>query len=587
MVLLAIFAFIAGIVTILSPCILPVLPILLSGSVNSNKNKAFGIVAGFVISFSFITLFFSSVVRALDIPGDFLRIISIVIIFLLGVTLLIPQFQAKSELLFAKIANLIPTRQTNSNFIGGVILGLGLGVIWTPCVGPILASVITLAAASQVTLTSVVITLAYSLGTAIPMLIVIQTGGQLLNNHPWLRKSSGTIQKVFGLVMIFVSIMIYFNLDRQFQTFILSTFPKYGSGLTQIENNDKVKQELNKLQGPSGNNLNLDLNTSSENQKYDYSNLLLSRPQAAPEIIPGGQWFNLPTDTQTLKISELRGKVVLVDFWTYTCINCIRTLPYLKSWHDKYKDRGLVIIGVHTPEFEFEKEPKNVLQAIDDFKIEYPIVQDNNYSTWNAYSNRYWPAKYFIDKNGQVRAVHFGEGEYDETEQLIQALLEEAGQNVSNTSIENQKYNINAKTPESYLGYARIENFSSPETIKQDQPQNYSFPKDLYQNYFAYSGTWTLEKERAIPQKGANLKLRFNAQKVHLVMRSPKKTQVKVYLDGKLVDIINAGEDVKDGITVISEDRLYTLIKLQSPGDHILNLEFLDDGAELYAFTFS
>jgi cytochrome c biogenesis protein CcdA/thiol-disulfide isomerase/thioredoxin len=579
MILLSFFAFLAGIVTILSPCILPILPIVLSGAIGSNsKSRPLGIVTGFVLSFTFFTLFLSSIVRAFGISADSLRTLSIVIIAVFGISLLIPQVQALLERLFARLSNLVPTQNTNPTFSGGVILGLSLGLLWTPCVGPILASVITLAATSTVTAQTVLITLSYSLGTAIPMFFVIFLGGKAFQNNPWLLKNTQNIQKVFGVLMIILSIALYFNFDRKFQTFILETFPKYGTGLTSIENKPKVIDELNALKAPgfsTGNN--------QKDAKYDYSKLLLERPQPAPEIIPGGDWYN----SNPLTIKSLKGKVVLIDFWTYTCINCIRTLPYLKDWNDKYKDKGLVIIGVHTPEFEFEKTSKNVSQAIKDFKIEYPVVQDNDYATWNAYSNRYWPAKYFVDKNGQVRAVHFGEGEYEESEQLIQALLQESGQDVSQTSINNSQYDINAKTPESYLGYARIQNFASPENIKPDQPQVYSIPQNLPQDYFAYSGTWTLQKERAMPQKGANLKLHFNAQKVHLVMRSTQKARIKVYLDGKLIEADIAGEDVKDSTVTINEDRLYTLINLKSPGDHTITLEFLDDGAELYAFTFS
>jgi thiol-disulfide isomerase/thioredoxin len=304
----------------------------------------------------------------------------------------------------------------------------------------------------------------------------------------------------------------------------------------------------------------------------------------APEIIAGGQWFN----TKPLTLKELRGKVVLIDFWTYTCINCQRTLPYLKSWYEKYHDKGLVIIGVHTPEFEFEKNPKNLEKAIADFGLKYPIVQDNNYDTWNAYSNRYWPAKYFVDKNGKVRFTHFGEGGYDESEQMIQQLLAEAGMPIQNISISNPSYTVSTRSPESYLGYGRIQYLVSPEQIVADKPVTFTAPTSLSLNEFAYTGEWTLKEEQALPSKKAYLIYNFDAQQVFLVMRPQNgaSSRVRVYLDEKVVDSQNAGADVQNGIVTVTSDRLYKLIKLPKEGQHILKLEFLDGNIELYAFTF-
>ncbi|OGG26588.1 hypothetical protein A3A64_01560 [Candidatus Gottesmanbacteria bacterium RIFCSPLOWO2_01_FULL_48_11] len=311
---------------------------------------------------------------------------------------------------------------------------------------------------------------------------------------------------------------------------------------------------------------------------YDY----LTDIGRAPEFIPGGEWFN----GHPLTIQGLRGKVVLVDFWTYTCINCIRTLPYLKSWWEKYKDKGLVIVGVHTPEFEFEKDAGNVAKAIKDFGLTYPVMQDNNYATWDAYANRYWPAKYLVDKNGNIRYSHFGEGKYDETEKAIQALLAEAGTDVSDMQVTNPTYQVQSRTPELYLGYWRIANFASPERIVEDESAIYSVPTDLKRNTFAYLGNWTVGYQRAMPTKGATLLLHFDAKEVFLVMR-PKNDagNVKVYLDDTLVSN-QAGEDVKNGTVTVTADRLYKLIKLPAGGAHILKLEFLDDNLELYAFTF-
>lgn len=543
MIILILFAFIAGIVTILSPCILPILPIVLLGSVDGGKRRPFGIVTGFVLSFTFFTLFLSIIVRLTGISPDSLRTLSIITIFIFGFSLIIPKFQFYIEQLFTRLAQSSP-KQNQSGYIGGIIIGLSLGLVWTPCVGPILASVISLALTGTVTGTAVLITIAYAMGTAIPMLAIMYGGRGLLQKVPWLLRNTGAIQKVFGVLMIVVAVAIYFNFDRTFQTYVLNTFPQYGVGLTKIEDNGIVKNTLESV-----------------------------RKNQSIELIPGGSWFN----SKPLTLKSLRGKVVLIDFWTYTCINCQRTFPYLKSWHEKYSDKGLVIIGVHTPEFEFEKNPENLRKAIADFGLKYPIVQDNNYETWNAFDNHYWPAKYFIDKNGKIRDSHFGEGEYDESEELIQKLLKEAGMPVDKISISNPTYTISARTPETYLGYSRIEYLVSSEHIVPDKPTVFSAPREIPLNGFAYMGTWTLGKEQAMPSENASLISHFDATNVYLVMRprAGKPGRVRVILDGNV-----------NGIITIDGDRLYTIIKLPKEEQHMLKLEFLDNNIELYAFTF-
>lgn len=576
MILLLLFSFLAGIVTILSPCILPIAPIVLSGSV-AGKKRPFGIVIGFVLSFTFFTLFLSTLVKATGVSADVLRNISVFIILGFGISLLFSRAQVVLEKLFAKLSSRITYKNTNEGFLSGILIGLSLGLVWTPCVGPIIASVIALAATNTVTSSSALIIFSYSLGTAIPMFVVMFGGRTLLQKHSWFLRNSSNIQKAFGILMILTAIAIFFNVDRKFQVFILEKFPWYGAGITKIEDNAAVRERLKDLKNP---------------QKAR-SSILDNNFQNAPELISGGQWFNLPAEasakvgTQPLFLKDLRGKVVLVDFWTYTCINCIRTLPYIQSWHEKYKDKGLVIIGVHTPEFEFEKNPQNLQKAIDDFGLTYPIMQDNDYATWLAYDNHYWPAKYFIDKNGKVRSHHFGEGSYDESEKLIQELLMEAGSFV-NVPISNPSYNIYSQTPETYLGYARIANFASRENIAQDQEKVYSAPPEIKNNEVEYSGIWNVAAERAVPEKGSSLVLSFEAKEVFLVMRSRGNAsgRIRVLIDGKQVDLANAGEDVVDGLVNVRSDRLYRLIKLKEPGKHILKLEFLDGNLELYAFTF-
>jgi len=549
MIILLFFAFLGGIITILSPCILPILPIILSSSVGGGKKRPLGIISGFIISFTFFTLFLTTIVKATGIPADTLRFISVIIIAVFGLGLVIPQIQKLFEKSFSNLQRFVPRgNQNNPGFLSGVLIGISLGLLWTPCVGPILASVISLALIGNVNGSAFLITLAYSIGTAIPMFAILIGGNKILSSNRWLLNNSEKIQRIFGVIMILTAIAISQNWDRKFQTFVLEKFPQYGTGLTSIEDNDLVQNALNQ-------------------NDMDPQPVLDMNAPLAPEIIPGGEWFG--SDPLTIKQLTNQGKVVLVDFWTYTCINCIRTLPYLKTWYDKYKDDGLVIIGVHTPEFEFEKSANNVAKAIADFELKYPIVQDNNYSTWRAYNNHYWPAKYLINKEGKVVYTHFGEGKYDETEKKIQQLLQ------VDVDINNPEYSVSSQTPETYLGYERMQLLDLRQKIAPNESKNYTLPPALSANTFALNGEWTIKEMHAETSVGSSLEFQYNAKNVYLVMSAESPNIVKVYLDDEFQ------KDIE-----VDDNKLYELINLEIPGEHKLRLEFPDGGISVYAFTF-
>lgn len=572
MLILILFAFLAGIVTVLSPCILPLLPIILSSADGKGKQKPLGVVIGFVASFTFFTLFLSTIVRLSGIPADSLRLFSIFILAGFGVSLLIPQVQTFLEQLFSRLANLLPATNTRSGIVGGLLIGLSLGLLWTPCVGPILASVISLAITGTVTAQAFLITVAYATGTAIPMFMIMLAGSTALQKVPWLVKNTSRIQKAFGVLMIVTALGIFLNVDRRFQTWILTTFPNYGVGLTIFEDTQQVKTELEKVnQKPiDPDMLGKPLSDSTQ-----------TKGVPAPALQQGGEWFN----SEPLTMADLKGKVVLIDFWTYSCINCQRTFPYLKNWWAKYQDKGLVIIGVHAPEFEFEKNPENVQRAITDFEILYPVMQDNAFGTWRAYNNRYWPAKYLIDKDGLIRYSHFGEGKYDQTEQKIQELLAETGSQLDATQISNPDYQIYSRTPELYLGSDRLQLLASPERVTPGQLTSFSFPTTLGKSEFAFLGEWTLQPEYAAPEESAQLLLNFEAKEVFLVAR-PKNGQpgqMRIFLDD---EVQAAGADNQDGLVTVDTDDLYKLILLDQPGRHLLRIEFLDSNVEVYAFTF-
>jgi thiol-disulfide isomerase/thioredoxin len=522
-------------------------------------------------------LFLSSLVRFTGIPADAIRFLSVVIIAGFGLTLVLPAAQKKMELLFTKFSSIVPQNNKRQGMYGGVLIGLSLGLLWTPCVGPILASVISLAAIGEVGFSAVLITLAYSLGTAIPMFMIMMGGSTALRKVPWLTQNTQKIQMAFGFVMILTAVGIFFNLDRKFQSYILDRFPNYGVGLTQFEDTAEVRDQLDNL-NPGENKQFLDQKEETDMNKKTKD--LINRKIQSPELIQGGEWLN----SEPLSMGDLKGKVVLIDFWTYSCINCQRTLPYLRDWWKKYEDSGLVIIGVHSPEFEFEKDLGNVQEAAKDFALEYPIMQDNDFRTWRAYNNRYWPAKYLIDKDGYIRYYHFGEGEYDETEEAIQLLLEEIGADVKDVEVKNPGYQTYSRTPETYLGYWRIDNFSSNEKLVKDNLTTYTVPSKIPNNGVAYEGNWLVEYQHANPQEGAKLLLNFESKEVFLVMR-PKgdSSKVKVLVDGKEQFF---GEDVDSGVVTVTSDTLYKIVKLEDPGRHLLELEFLDSETEVYAFTY-
>lgn len=374
--------------------------------------------------------------------------------------------------------------------------------------------------------------------------------------------------------MILTAVSILTNYDKFIQARLLDAFPSYSIFLNQLESNDRVKKELDSLKGK-------DTETAVP-MRFPKANGLANYGPA-PEFVGINQWLN----SEGITMADLKGKVVLVDFWTYTCINCIRTLPHVTTWYNTYKDDGFVVIGVHTPEFEFEKNTNNVQSAIDQYEILYPVAQDNDFATWKAYDNHYWPAKYLIDAEGNIRYVHFGEGKYEETEEAIRTLLEEKGQAVKKTMTDVADTTPRfEQSPETYLGYARAERFASSEKL-QFGPRTYTKPEVFDDNEFAFSGQWNVQEEYSESIEDGVLHMKFDGNKVFLVMHPTTANQkVHVFLDKKRVDESNQGTDVVDGTVTVSEPKLYELIDLKGKrGTYLLELK-LDNGVQVFAFTF-
>jgi len=575
MALLLLFAFISGLVTILAPCIWPLLPIVLSSAIAGHGHKRpLGITLGIIISFAVFTLAISTLVRVFHLDANVLRIVAVIIIAGLGLTMVFPALYTKFEILVTKLGNIFGANKGHegNDFLPGLVTGLSLGILWTPCAGPILATVAVLAATGKISMDVILVTVSYCIGVGVPLFIFAYGGQKIISKLKGVSRYTGRIQQIFGVIMILAAIAIYTNYDQTLQLKLINTFPSFGNAVNGFESSTLVTNQLNILKGMTP-------------APVSEVTGLFNTDIPAPDFTGITNWLN--TD-KPISIKDLKGKVVLVDFWTYTCINCIRTLPHITAWYNKYKDQGFIVIGVHTPEFQFEHNTGNVENAIKMYNITYPVAQDNNYSTWNAYSNEYWPADYLIDTNGNIRRTDFGEGNYSETEMAIQELLKEAGQKVNTplTNIPDQAPTTEI-SPETYLGSSRMQ-FYYPSGSLGNGTQTLTLSDNITQDSFSYGGTWTISNEYSTSGVNATINYNFKAGKVFIVLHQGSTAgKIKVYLDGKVVGPAQSGTDVKNGIITVDSNRLYSVIDLKGKTEnHILKLEFQTSGIQVYTFTF-
>jgi cytochrome c biogenesis protein CcdA/thiol-disulfide isomerase/thioredoxin len=583
MALLILFGFIAGAATALSPCVLPVLPIALSAGATGGRRRPLGIVAGLAVSFTFATVAAVYAISALGLPDDFLRKLAIVILIGFGVTLMIPPLAARLEAWISQFASRAGVAKGKGDgFWSGTAVGASLGLVYAPCAGPILAGVITVSASQSFSTGRLAVAFAYGIGSAVVLYFLMLGGRKVV--APLARRGVG-LQIAMGAVMVVIGLAMLGNYDIRFQNRIAADLPSFLVNPTEsLEDTASAQAALAEIRGSSSHGIGARVAAKPKESGTEAVESGLPVLGKAPEFVDNQQWFNTPGD-RPLTLAGLRGRVVLVDFWTYSCINCIRTLPYLKAWDEKYRKDGLTIVGVHTPEFPFEREASNVQEAIDTNGIHYPVVQDNDQATWNAYGNQYWPAEYFIDAEGKVRYVHFGEGEYGEKEKVIRELLAEAGMKVpgKETNVKAIEPSKTVTTPETYLGAARAERFTNPEL----SPGGHDFtaPAGLPANEFAYHGRWRIALDSATAE-GGSLDLNFGARRVYLVLGSPgHPRQLKVRLDGRPISSADAGSDVHGAVVTVDSQRLYNLVDLPAVAGHVLELE-PEKGVMGYAFTF-
>jgi cytochrome c biogenesis protein CcdA/thiol-disulfide isomerase/thioredoxin len=589
--LLFVLSYVGGVLTIISPCILPVLPFVFARADQPFVKSGLPMLLGMAVTFAFVASLAAVGGGWVVHANEYGRIVAIAILAALGVTLLFPSLADRLARPFVSAGARLSTWAAGdggrgSAFLPSFILGIATGLLWAPCAGPILGLILTSAALNGANAQTSLLLLAYAAGAATSLALALLIGGRLfaamkrsLGVGEWLRRGlgiavlAGVGAIALGLdtgVLTRVSLASTSDLEQG----LVDSLGKGSTGPTAMTGGPSMSMTMKPQPGamPS-----------------------LGVEGGLPELDGATAWLNSPPLTK----QALRGKVVLIDFWTYSCINCLRAIPYVRAWAEKYKDKGLVVIGVHTPEFAFERNVDNVKRAMRELRIEYPVAIDNDFAIWRAFDNQYWPAHYFIDAEGKIRHHHFGEGGYAESERVIQQLLAEAGQKdpgsgtvtVSATGAEAASDAADVKSPETYIGFMRSENFSSPGGTKQDVDHVYTRPPELKLNQWALAGTWKREDEKAtLGAAGGRIAFRFHARDLHLVLgpaADGKPVRFRVLLDGKPPGEDHGVDAAADGTGTVIEQRLYQLVRQKGPvKDRTFEIEFLDPGVQAFAFTF-
>jgi cytochrome c biogenesis protein CcdA/thiol-disulfide isomerase/thioredoxin len=578
--LLFLLAYLGGILTILSPCILPVLPFVFARANRSFLRSGLPLLLGMALTFALVATLAAVgggwAVRA-NQAG---RWAALLLLALFGVTLVFPALSDRLTrplvALGARLSQSADEAAQGREKIGpSFLIGIATGLLWAPCAGPILGLILTGAALQGASTGTTLLLLAYALGAATSLALALLVGGRVFAA---MKRSIGAgewVRKLLGVLVLAGVVVIALGLDTAYLT-RLSTARTFAfeQGLARRLGMATPEGSSRAVAGANG-------------------KLALPVEGAMPELAGATEWINSPPLTR----ASLRGKVVVVDFWTYSCINCLRSIPYVKAWDARYRRDGLVIIGIHAPEFAFEREPANVRKAVTDLGITYPVALDDDYALWRAFKNNYWPAHYFFDAQGRQRYHHYGEGDYDGSERVIRQLLTEAGHppegtplaNVQGQGAEAAAAMAELRSPETYVGYARAERFASPGGLVHDKAKDYA-AAPLTLNQWSFAGRWTVGPQMAVAEApGARIAYRFHARDLHLVLGNPEGRQVRfrVTLDGKPPgaaagsDVNAAGEGRTDG------QRLYQLIR--QPGgivDRTFEIEFLDPGAQAFSFTF-
>ncbi len=557
---LLVVAFLGGLITGLSPCIVPVLPVVVGGaSAGTSRARPYVIIAGLVVSFSLTELLGSTILSALGLPQDFLFWLGIGLLLVLAVGLMVPVIGEWIERPFNRLG---ASRYADSG--GGFVLGLSLGLVFVPCAGPVLAAISVAAANHRVDAASLFVTIFYAAGAALPLLVFAVIAQRATTGWHKLRGHLPQIRRVAGAVLAVTALAIAFGLLDPLQRAV----PGYTSALeNHIESNASISTQLRGLSGEKASAL-----AGRQAAAEKHKTASLPHLAKAPNFTGIVSWLNTPGD-KPLSLAQLKGKVVLVDFWTYSCINCQRALPHVEGWYNRYKKDGLVVVGVHTPEFAFEHVLSNVRSEAGTLGVDYPVAVDNNYGTWDAYSNQYWPAEYLIDPSGEIRAYDFGEGGYSTMESNIRQLL--SAQGVTHlpprTDVAN-KTPTTQTSPESYVGYSQSQYEVGTPTAR-NKAIDYHAPSSVPAESFAFNGTWNVHSQDATAGANASIVINVTAQDVYLVMGGTGT--VDVSFDGRHLSTVN----------VSGVPQLYTLLSGSALQTGTLDLTF-SPGVQAYDFTF-
>ena len=481
---------------------------------------------------------------------------------MVGVGLLVPQVGELLGRAFAPVVRLAGSGgPTGDGFWSGVGVGAALALVWTPCAGPILAAITVLSAERQLSLELVLITVAYSIGAALPLFGIALLGNRASGRLARLRQVGPTLRRASGVVLLLAAVLFTTDIPTR----LAAASPEYVSSLQKLERAGTIRDDLSKLTAHQGGARSASAAGRTPDTLKDYG--------PAPNFAGISAWINT-ANGKPLTLQQLRGKVVLVDFWTYSCVNCIRTLPYLKAWDARYRKAGLVIVGVHTPEFAFEHVVSNVRQAVSEHDIRYPVAIDDDYRTWNAWSNQYWPADYLIDKRGHVRSAHFGEGGYDLTEHDIRTLLGEPAEGQMAKPANVVTPSADVQTPETYLGTFRAAGYH--QKVVSDHDHDYGAGSQVELNEVQLAGHWKVQREFIVAGQGAVLRFRYSAPRIYLVAAPPAHSvrTLRVAVDG-----------AHRATVKVPRDDLYQLAHIAGPGSHLLALS-VPAGTRLYSFTF-
>jgi cytochrome c biogenesis protein CcdA/thiol-disulfide isomerase/thioredoxin len=596
MLLLMLFALIAGAGTAITPCVLPVVPALLSASAAGGRRRPVGIVIGLAATFTIAIVLLAQLVKGVGLASGAARTLAIVVLIAFGIAMLIPEAAARVQAPLSRLARFGP-KSRGDGFWSGIGVGAALGFVCAPCAGPILAAVTSVSASSGASARVIAVALAYSAGLCSVMLVYAFAGRAVLDRIR--RAARGhVVEAALGAVLILTGVLMAFNLDVRFEEALAkdASLPAVLVDPTRaLENSNAVQKRLASLRPASRfataqkEASTKPVPTVAEREVAIPGIKTPSLPDlgTAPDFTNTQDWFNTPGN-RPLTLAGLRGHVVLLDFWTYTCINCLRTLPFLEGLYANYHRYGLDIVGVETPEFTFEQEAGNVAQAIRSDGIRYPVVQDNKYGTWNAWQNQYWPAEYLIDAKGQVRHVQFGEGDYKQSEAAVRALLADAGARTLPAPMTATAIMPSAGlgTPETYLDTQRQNGFLEP--LRSGIQEYPGVTGSLGLNHFALKGAWNASTASIAPAgPGASITGSVQAAKVYLVLTSAGNVprQGRVLLDGQPLPAAHAGADVKNGVVTITGQRLYSLISFPAAEQFTFTVQ-LPPGVTAYDFTF-